>query len=132
MGPTKRARSRRASTRRTSTRRTRRSPSRRSSKRTAFRRLTGKAGKQIDTAVAIVVGISTLIALLQQVHHYVQVRYYGGEAGRNCVNGKVTSVAIGALGRGNDIRPELQYKKDIHLLYRGANRLQHKTPPLCG
>jgi hypothetical protein len=46
------------------------------------------------------VGIIILIALLQQGRHYVQVKYYAGEVGRNCVYGKVTSVAIGALGRG--------------------------------
>lgn len=105
MARTRRARSRRASTRRTGTRRTsvrrtRRSPSRRSSKRAAPKGLTRKAQKQILTAVAIVVGIIILIALLQQGRHYVQVRYYGGEVARNAVYGKVTSVAIGALGRG--------------------------------
>jgi hypothetical protein len=46
------------------------------------------------------VGIIILIALLQGGRHYVQVRYYGGEVGRNVVYGKVTSAAIGALGRG--------------------------------
>ena len=43
-----------------------------------------------------------LIALLQSpTRTYVQNKYYGGEVGRNAVYGKVTSVAIGALGRGS-------------------------------
>jgi len=105
-----RKRARKKSTRRKSTRRksTRRKSTRRASarrpKRTTRRRrtkgLTRKSQKQILTVVAIVVGILILIALLQQGRHFVQARYYGGEVGRNAVYGKVTSVAIGAAGRG--------------------------------
>jgi hypothetical protein len=87
-------RARRKSTRRTTTRRPKRTTRRKRSK-----GLTRKSQKQILTVAAIVVGILILIALLQG-RHYVQVRWYGGEVGRNAVYGKVTSVAIGALGRG--------------------------------
>jgi hypothetical protein len=65
------------------------------------------------------VGISTLIALLQQVHHYVQVKYYGGEVGRNCVYGKVTSVTIGALGRGTIYVQSFNTRK-IYTFYAGV------------
>jgi len=93
-------RARRKSTRRKSTRRTSTRRPKRATRRTRSKGLTRKAQKQILTAIAIVVGILVLIALLQQGRSYVRVRYYGGEVGRNAVYGKVTSVAIGALGRG--------------------------------
>jgi len=91
---TKRKSTRRKSTRRTSTRRPKRTTRRRRSK-----GLTRKSQKQILTVAAIVVGILILVALLKGPH-YVRVTYYGGEVGRNAVYGKVTSVAIGAAGRG--------------------------------
>ena len=90
-----RKRARKKSTRRTSTRRPKRTTGRRRSK-----GLTRKTQKQILTVAAIVVGILILIALLQQGRHFVQARYYGGEVSRSAVYGKVTSVAIGAAGRG--------------------------------
>jgi len=95
-------RARRKSTRRKSTRRTSTRRPKRAARRTRSKGLglTRKAQKQILTVAAVVVGILILIALLQQGRSYVQVRYYGGEVGRNAVYGKVTSVAIGALGRG--------------------------------
>jgi len=92
---TKRKSTRRKSTRRTSTRRPKRTTRRRRSK-----GLTRKSQKQILTVAAIVVGILILLALLQQGRHFVQVTWYGGEVSRNAVYGKVTSVAIGAAGRG--------------------------------
>ncbi|OGP52833.1 MAG: hypothetical protein A2Y65_07935 [Deltaproteobacteria bacterium RBG_13_52_11] len=102
MARTKRASKRRTSTRRTSTKRksTRRTKKSTSRTRSKGLRLTRKSQKQILIAVAVVVGLLVLIALLQQGRNYVQVRYYGGEVARNAVYGKVTSVAIGALGRG--------------------------------
>jgi hypothetical protein len=90
-------RARRKSTRRTSTRKPKRTTGR---KRAKGLGLTRKAQKKILTVAAIVVGILILIALLQQGRHYAQVNWYGGEVGRNAVYGRVTSVAIGALGRG--------------------------------
>jgi hypothetical protein len=93
-------RARRKSTRRKSTRRTSTRRPKRATRRTRAKGLTRKAQKQILTVAAIVVGILILIALLPQGRHLVQVRYYGGEVGRNAVYGKVTSVAIGAFGRG--------------------------------
>lgn len=62
--------------------------------------MTRKAQKQILIAIAILVGLLVLIAVLQNSRTYVQKKYYAGEVGRNVVYGKVTSVAIGALGRG--------------------------------
>lgn len=91
---------RRKSTRRASARGTRTRRPRRVARRRRTKGLTRKSQKQILTVVAIVVGILILIALLQQGRHFVQVRYYGGEVGRNAVYGKVTSAAIGAAGRG--------------------------------
>lgn len=88
-------RSRRKSTRRTTTRKPKRTTRRKRSK-----GLTRKSQKQILTVAAIVVGILILLALLQQGRHFVQVTWYGGEAGRNAVSGQVTSAAIGAAGRG--------------------------------
>ncbi|MCJ7663403.1 MAG: hypothetical protein MUO24_04105 [Desulfobacterales bacterium] len=93
-------RARRKSTRRKSTRRTTTRRPKRATRRTRAKGLTRKAQKQILTVAAIVVGILILVALLQQGRSYVQVKYYAGEVARNAVYGKVTSVAIGALGRG--------------------------------
>jgi hypothetical protein len=86
---------RRKSTRRTTTRRPKRTTRRKRSK-----GLTRKSQKQILTVAAIVVGILILLALVQQGRHFMQVTWYGGEVGRNAVYGRVTSVAIGAAGRG--------------------------------
>jgi hypothetical protein len=98
MTRTKRARARRKSTRRTSARRPKKATRR---QRVKGPRLTRKSQKQILVAVAIVVGLLLLIVLLQNpTRTYVQKRWYGGEVGRHAVYGKVTSVAIGALGRG--------------------------------
>jgi hypothetical protein len=98
-------RARRKSTRRKSTKRksTRKTTTRKPKKTTRRKRskgLTRKSQKQILTVAAIVVGILILLALLQQGRHFVQVTWYGGEVGRNAVSGRVTSVAIGAAGRG--------------------------------
>jgi hypothetical protein len=93
-------RARRKSTRRKSTRRTTTRRPKRATRRTRSKGLTRKAQRQILTVVALVVGILILVALLQQGRHYVQVRYYGGEVSSHAVYGKVTSVAIGAFGRG--------------------------------
>jgi hypothetical protein len=95
MAKRKRAKKKRKSTRRTRARRPRRVARRRRTK-----GLTRKTQKQILTVAAIVVGILILIALLQGGRHFVRVTYYGGEVGRNAVYGRVTSVAIGAAGRG--------------------------------
>jgi hypothetical protein len=91
------ARTKRASTRRTSTSRRTKVTRRRKPK---GLRLSRKSQKQILIAVAVVVALLILIALLQNPRTYVQKKYYAGEVGRNIVYGKVTSVAIGAAGRG--------------------------------
>ncbi len=93
---TRKRSTRRAAARRTRTRRPRRTARRRKTKGLG---LTRKAQKQILTVAAIVVGILILIALLEGPQ-YVRVRWYGGEVGSNAVYGRVTSVAIGAFGRG--------------------------------
>jgi uncharacterized integral membrane protein len=100
MARTKRASTRRTSTRKASTRRT--STKRTSTKRRKPKglRLTRKKQKQILIIVGIIVALLILIALLQNPRTYVQKKYYAGEVGRNIVYGKVTSVAIGAAGRG--------------------------------
>jgi hypothetical protein len=90
-------RTKRASTRRTSTSRRTKVTRRRKPK---GLRLSRKSQKQILIAVAVVVALLILIALLQNPRTYVQKKYYAGEVGRNIVYGKVTSVAIGAAGRG--------------------------------
>ena len=97
---TRRRTARRKTTRRASARRTRTRRPRRTTRRRRTKGLTRKTQKQILTVAAIVVGILILIALLQQGRHYVRVTYYGGEVARNAVYGRVTSVAIGAVGRG--------------------------------
>ena len=96
---TRRKTARRKTTRRASARRTRTRRPRRTTRRRRAKGLTRKTQKQILTVAAIVVGILILLALLEGPR-YVRVTYYGGEVGRNAVYGKVTSVAIGALGRG--------------------------------
>ena len=93
-------RARRKSTRRKSTGRTTTRRPKRTTRRKRSKGLTRKSQKQILTVAAIVVGVLILLALVQQGRHFVQVTWYGGEVGRNAVYGRVTSVAIGAAGRG--------------------------------
>lgn len=93
----KKTSTRRPSTRRTSTSRKKRSTRSRKPK---GLRLTRKKQRQILIIVGIIVALLILIALLQNPRTYVQKKYYAGEVGRNIVYGKVTSVAIGAAGRG--------------------------------
>jgi hypothetical protein len=99
----KRASARRTGTRRKPVRKTRRSTARRrTTRRTTAKksRVTRKQKKILLVAAAIAAAL-ILIALLQHpTRTYVQNKYYAGEVGRHTVEGKVTSVAIGALGRG--------------------------------
>jgi len=100
MARSKRAKAKRKSTRKKSTRRTSARKPKRTTRRKRSKGLTRKSQKQILTVAAIVVGILILLALVQQGRHFMQVTWYGGEVGRNAVYGRVTSVAIGAAGRG--------------------------------
>jgi hypothetical protein len=120
MARTRRTRPKRKSTRRTSARRTSTKRARKSAKRSGPKglRLSRKAQKQILIAVAIVVGILLLIGLLQNTRTYVQKRWYAGEVGRNVVYGRVTSVAIGAAGRGA-IRVQSFNTGKIYTFYTG-------------
>jgi len=62
---------------------------------------TRKVQKKILIVAAALVGLLLLIGLLQYpVRTYVQKKWYDGEVGRNAVYGKITSIAIGAGGRG--------------------------------
>jgi hypothetical protein len=104
----KRTSARRTSTKRKPVRRTTRSTARRSTaRRTARRKSAAKRSrvtrkqKTILLVAAAVAAALILIALLQNpTRTYVQKTYYAGEIASNKVEGKVTSAAIGALGRG--------------------------------
>jgi hypothetical protein len=119
MARTKRAKKKRKSTRRAAARRTRARRPRRTTRRRKTKGLTRKSQKQILTIAAIVVGVLILIALLQGGRHFVQIRYYGGEVGRNAVYGRVTSVAIGAAGRGT-IHVQSYNTGKVYTFYTGV------------
>ncbi len=115
---TRRKTTRRRTTRRAAARRTRTRRPRRTTRRRRSKGLTRKSQKQILTVVAIVVGILILLALLEGPR-YVRVTYYGGEVGRNAVYGKVTSVAIGAAGRGT-IHVQSYNTGKVYTFYTGV------------
>ena len=59
----------------------------------------------------------------------MQVRYYAGEVGRNAVYGKVTSIAIGAFGRGT-IHVQSFNTGKVYTFYvgRDTNYSPHRYP----
>jgi hypothetical protein len=131
MARTKRARKstrrKSTSTRRTSARRPKRTTKRRRSKGLG---LTRKAQKKVLIVAAVVVGLLLLIALLQNpARTYVQKRWYGGEVSRHAVYGRVTSVAVGAFGRGA-IHVQSFNTRKVYTFYvgRDTNYAPHRYP----